>query len=75
MSGQTNADKSGGIPVITRIKNVKFKHGVFPGDILEIYVERAESAGQAQYMKGKVTVESKTILVLEFAAMLTKEIK
>ncbi len=75
MSGLIHADKKGGVPVITRIKNVKFKNAVFPGDMLEIYVERGESAGQAYYMKGKVTVGSKTILTLEFAAMLTEALK
>lgn len=70
------AEGAGGrLPVITRINNVKFKRGVFPGDVMEIFVEHKESVGQAHYMRAKVTVESKTALVLEFAVMLVEEVK
>ena len=73
MSGQAVGNE-GLIPVITRINNVKFKRGVFPGDMMEIRVERTESVGQAHYMKGKVTVDSKTALVLDFVVMLVEEV-
>ncbi len=63
------------VPVITRINKVKFKHGVFPGDVMEIVVEHKETVGPAHYMKGKVMVEDKIVSVLEFAVMLVEEAK
>ncbi|MCH8209049.1 MAG: 3-hydroxyacyl-ACP dehydratase FabZ [Nitrospinae bacterium] len=65
----------GKVPVLTRISNVKFKHGVFPGDVMEIVVEHKETVGPAHYMKGKVMVEDKIVSVLEFAVMLVEEAK
>lgn len=66
---------NGKIPVITRISNVKFKHGVFPGDVMDIVVEHKETVGPAHYMKGKVMVDDKIVCVLEFAVMLVEEAK
>ena len=61
------------IPLITRISNVKLKRVVFPGDIMEVEVKLKEILGQAAYMSGKVKVEGKTALTVEFTAMLVTE--
>lgn len=62
------------IPVISRINNVKFKHGVKPGDLMEAEVNLKEKIGPAYYLEGKVTVGSKKILTLEFVAMMVEDI-
>ena len=61
------------IPLITRISNVKLKHVVLPGDLMEIEVKFVEIIGQAAYLKGKVKVRGKIALTVEYAAMLVTE--
>lgn len=60
-------------PVITRINNVKLRHAVFPGDLMEMEVVLKEQVGPASYLTGQVRVGEKTVLTLEFTAMLVKE--
>lgn len=59
-----------GAPVLTRIKNAKFKSMVLPGDLLDISAELDETVSHAWYMKGKVSVGSKQVLYIEFAVNL-----
>lgn len=61
------------IPVITRINNVKLKHAVKPGDLMEIAVNFKEKVGSACYLAGKVTVGGKTALTVEFTVMQVAE--
>ena len=63
----------GRIPLITRIENVKLKRVVLPGDLMEVEVKLKEILGQAAYMSGKVKVVEKTVLTVEFTAMLVTE--
>ena len=63
----------GRIPLITRIANVKLKRVVLPGDLMEVEVKLKEILGQATYMSGKVKVVGKTVLTVEFTAMLVTE--
>ena len=64
---------AGSIPLITRISNVKLKRVVLPGDLMEVEVKFKEVLGQATYMSGKVKVGEKTVLTVEFTAMLVTE--
>ena len=57
----------GGLGVVTRVQNAKFKNMVRPGDELEMEVELTESISNAHYMKGTTKVSGKTVLVIEFA--------
>jgi 3-hydroxyacyl-[acyl-carrier-protein] dehydratase len=57
----------GGLGVVTRVQNAKFKNMVHPGDLLEMEVELIDSVSNAHYMKGTTKVAGKTILVIEFA--------
>ena len=65
--------KEGGVPVITRVQNVKFKNAVVPGDELEIAVTYLENVGPAHYMKGKAAANGKTVVTAEFTTMLIEE--
>lgn len=56
----------GGLGVVTRVQNAKFKSMVKPGDELQMEVELTESLSNAHYMKGTTKVNGKTVLVLEF---------
>ena len=62
---------AGHVPVATRINNVKFRHMVRPGDILDIQVTFTERLGQAYFMTAKVGVSGKTAAHLEFACTVT----
>ena len=61
------------IPLITRISNVKLKRVVLPDDLMGVEVTLKEILGQAAYMSGKVKVKEKTVLTVEFTAMLVTE--
>ena len=64
---------SGGIPVLTRISNAKFKSIVKPGNILDIEAELVEKVSNAYFMKGKASVGGRTSVTVEFAVTLAKE--
>jgi 3-hydroxyacyl-[acyl-carrier-protein] dehydratase len=63
----------GGIPVLTRINNAKFKSIVKPGNTLDIEAELVEKVSNAYFMKGKASVDGKTSVTVEFTVTLTKE--
>lgn len=60
-------DVESGTPVLTRIKNVKFKHIVRPGDQLDIQVELVERLQDAFFLKGSGRVKDTRVVQLEFA--------
>lgn len=57
----------GKIPVVTRQGNTKFRQMVRPGDTLDIEVELTERLANAFFLTGKVSVDGKTTLRLDFA--------
>ncbi len=61
---------SGGVPVATRLNQVRFKHMVRPGDTVEMEVHLDESLGGAYFLTAKVTCEGKLAARLEFACTL-----
>jgi 3-hydroxyacyl-[acyl-carrier-protein] dehydratase len=64
------ADASGGVPVATRINNVKFRHMVRPGDTIETQVELVERMADAFFLKAAVTVDGQTATTFDFACKL-----
>ncbi len=66
-NSDTPATELKGVPVLTRIKDVKFKNIVRPNDILQIEVELAEKIGGACFMKGVARVDGKVAVRVEFA--------
>jgi 3-hydroxyacyl-[acyl-carrier-protein] dehydratase len=63
----------GGIPVLTRINNAKFKSIVRPGNTLDIEAELVEKVSSAYFMKGKASVAGKTSVTVEFTVTLAKK--
>ncbi|MES2792834.1 MAG: 3-hydroxyacyl-ACP dehydratase FabZ family protein [Planctomycetota bacterium] len=57
----------GKVPVVTRVNNVKFRHLLRPGDVLEIEVELTEVLQNTYFMTGKVSSAGKVAARLEFA--------
>lgn len=62
------------LPIITRIRDVRIKNPVYPGDLMEAEVCFKENIGPAYYLGGKVTAQGKKILTVEFTAMLSKSL-
>ncbi len=71
-TGGTATDDQGtrGIPVITRIKEAKFKHIVRPGDVLGVEVVLDEQVNDVFFMTGRLRVAGKLAVRVEFAAKL-----
>ena len=70
-SGQTSeAEKKA--PVLTRIKGAKFKREVKPGDTIRMQVTLDENIGNAWFFKGKVLVDAKTAVKVDFGCALTE---
>ncbi|MFP4673702.1 MAG: 3-hydroxyacyl-ACP dehydratase FabZ family protein [Opitutales bacterium] len=65
----------GRTPILSRIRDARFKQMVKPGETLTIEVAMKETLGKFHFLKGKVLKESgKPALTIEFAlAMLEKE--
>ena len=64
------------VPIATRMDGVKFKKMVRPGDTVEIHAKLNEQISNAYYMTGKMTLNGKLSVRLEFAcsvAATTKE--
>ena len=63
-SMETGTDE---VPVVTRLNNVQFRKMVRPGDVLEIEVHQTERLANAFFLQGKVSVNGKVTVRLEFA--------
>ena len=63
-------DADGGVPVATRMNDVRFKRMVRPGETIDIEVTLTEQLSGAFFMKAKVLVEGATAVRFEFACAL-----
>lgn len=62
-----------GFPVVTRIKNVRFKRQVVPGDRVDVEVTHDESVSGVHWMTGRLRVNGKLVCDMSFAVTLVKE--
>ena len=62
-----------GIPVLTRIREAKFKRVVRPGDTIRIKVTVDEIISDVWFMKGRVLLDEKMAVKVEFGCMLQKK--
>ncbi len=67
-----NAAPSPRTPVITRIKDAKFKQIVRPDDVLDVEVTIDENVNDVFFMTGRLRVGGKLALRVEFAATLVE---
>lgn len=58
---------AGGVPVATRVNDVKFKKMIRPGDVITIDVKLDERLADTFFMSAKVTCEGKTAATFSFA--------
>ena len=65
--------KSGGLGVVTKVENGRFRQMVIPGEPIEIEVWHLETVGNAYYFKGTVTQKGKKALDLHFTCAEVEE--
>ncbi|MFP6886206.1 MAG: 3-hydroxyacyl-ACP dehydratase FabZ family protein [Opitutales bacterium] len=71
-SDALDADKVN--PVLSRIRDARFKRMVLPGDVIEVTVIEVEQIGKFHNLRGEITKEGKTAMTVSFAlAMVPKE--
>jgi 3-hydroxyacyl-[acyl-carrier-protein] dehydratase len=66
-------DRPGLTPVLTRIKDARFKNIVRPGDELEIRVNLTETVGQFHFLRGSIQAAGKKILTIDFGLAMVEE--
>lgn len=59
-----------GVPVATRMNDVRFKQIVKPGDTVDVHVELIEKLANAFFMKAKMSRDGKLVMRFEFACAL-----
>lgn len=65
-------DPEGGVPVATRMGDVRFKQMVRPGDVVEMDVTLDERLAQAWFLTARVTVAGKLAVRFTFACTLVR---
>ena len=61
------AGAQGGVPLLARVSDVKFRNPVFPGDTVELSVKIKEVMGGFTMMSGAITSAGKRVLSVDFA--------
>ena len=61
-----------GVPVATRMGDVRFKRTVLPGETIDIEVDLVERLADAFYLKAKVSCGGKVAVRFEFACTLAQ---
>jgi 3-hydroxyacyl-[acyl-carrier-protein] dehydratase len=62
---------SDGVPVATRMNDVRFRQMVRPGDEIEFVVELTERLANAFFLRARATRASKVVMRMEFACTAT----
>jgi len=62
----------GGVPVASRINNVKFKQMVRPGDTITLEVDLVEQLAGAFFLNAKVKLGDKTAATFDFACKMAQ---
>lgn len=65
-------DQNSGVPVATRMDQVRFRRMVRPGETVEIEVNLRDQVSQAYYLDARVRCEGKVAARLEFACTLSE---
>jgi 3-hydroxyacyl-[acyl-carrier-protein] dehydratase len=65
MGGGTGGQ--GGVPLLTKVTEVRFRQPVYPGDTTTIEVRRKETLGDFHFMTGTMKNGDKRVLNLEFS--------
>jgi 3-hydroxyacyl-[acyl-carrier-protein] dehydratase len=72
LNSEQKVQPGGKTPVLTRIKGAKFKREVKPGDTIRMHVTLDEKIANAWFFKGKVLVNDKTAVKVDFGCTLAE---
>ena len=61
------AGEPGGVPLLARVSDVRFRNPVFPGETIEITARIKEVVGGFTLMSGSVQSGAKRVLTVDFA--------
>jgi 3-hydroxyacyl-[acyl-carrier-protein] dehydratase len=64
---QTGQGGPGGVPLLTKVNDVRFRLPVYPGDTTTIEVRRTETMGDFHFLKGTMKNGEKRVLTVEFS--------
>ena len=64
-------DGNSGVPVATRMNDVKFRRMVHPGDTVELTVELKERLADAFFLQARVLLQGKVAVRFDFACTVT----
>ena len=64
-------DGNSGVPVATRMNDVKFRRMVHPGDTVELAVELKERLADAFFLQARVLFQGKVAVRFDFACTVT----
>ena len=67
LSAKLANDAAAGVPVATRINDVRFKKIISPGDRIEIHVTLDDQVSSAFFMTARVTLDGKMAVRFTFA--------
>lgn len=73
LSKTVAGEKEGLTPVLTRIRDARFKNIVRPGDELLIKVSLTETLGQFHFLRGAIEAGGKKILTIDFGLAMVEE--
>ncbi len=62
-----NPGGQGGVPLLTKVTDVRFRTPVYPGDTTTIEVKRKETMGDFHFMAGSIKNGDKRVLNVEFS--------
>ena len=62
----------GGVPLLTKVTDVRFRLPVYPGDTTTIEVRRKETMGEFHFMAGSIKNGDKRVLNLDFSVVWKK---
>lgn len=68
------ADSDEGVPVATRMSDVKFRRMIRPGDQVEMHVQLTERLANAFFLKARVLCGGKVAVRLDFACTVARMI-
>ena len=65
----SSGEATAGIPVLTRVNDVRFKQLVRPGDSIAIFVQREDQLSNATFFAATIKLGKQLAASLRFAAM------
>ncbi len=67
-SGRPEQGRTAGVPLLTKVSDIRFRLPIYPGDTVLIEVKRKETAGEFHFLTGLMkTPEGKKVMNVEFA--------